>query len=98
MPIRPAFARSLVSVDPPFAFSRLHLNHTQALRRPPLGLGVFALEESTRKSAKHLPLADRFKGVPKVLDLGRPVVVGPDDRHHVEPAALFEQVPPPQKP
>jgi len=45
----------------------------------------------TRVSAKHLPASDRIEGMADMLDRGSLSIVGPDDRHHIEPAFLFEQ-------
>src|SRR5262249_41271491 len=42
--------------------------------------------------SKHLPAADGVEGIADVLDLRRAAVVGPEDGHDVEAAALLEEV------
>lgn len=41
--------------------------------------------------AEHLPAANRFERIADVFDLGLATIVGPDDRHDVEPATDFQQ-------
>jgi hypothetical protein len=42
-------------------------------------------------SSIHLSLAHGIERGAKMLDGGKSMVIGPDNRHHVEPAFLFEQ-------
>src|SRR4051794_17366158 len=43
---------------------------------------------------EHLPSADGLEGVADVVDSRRRGIVGPDDGHHVEAAALLQQTVP----
>jgi hypothetical protein len=70
--------------------------------RPPIRWGILGCAPIVRRGlvpgilasqclTKHLPAADRLEGIAEVFDPRRAAIVGPEDRHDVEPAALIEQ-------